>query len=649
MQFKNPEILYFFALLIIPILVHLFQLQKFVKTPFTNVAFLQKLIQETRKSSQIKKWLILCTRLLLFSAIILAFSSPYFGKKNINKNHHSFIYLDNSLSTNTSGEKGNLLQNSAKEIIENASKEDLYSLQTNDNFHKHITYSELKKELLKIKETVIKLDLNSVFLKISRNQKNKTNTLHKIIIISDYQNTYNNEFTNVTTPFTAIKLENSKKNNISIDSVFTNQTEANKFTLNIVIKNQGEEKNNIPIAIFKGNQLISKQSYSINKNAKKTVSFTLQNQSSFLGKIQTTFSDAFSFDNTFYFNINPTQKANILSIGKETNYLSKIYTKDEFNFLQTTTQNINYNTLQKQQLIILNELEKIPENVSKSILDFSNKGGNIVIIPNENSDIKSYNNFLKKVSNSKIQSKISDTLKVTEINFNHPLFKNVFSKKVANFQYPTVKNYYPISSKNNTKIVSFENNSSFISQIKTANSKIYWVASSLNKNNSNFLNSSLIVPIFYNFGKLSFQHSKLYYYLDTENSIDIETRLGKDAVLNISNSTSSFIPKQQTFQNKVNITTKSQPLKAGFYNILRKKDTLQTIAYNTPKEESLLNFINLNSLKEANENIEISPSIAAAFKNLNEKNKVHWLWKWFLGLAIVSLLLEILILKFYKP
>ena len=52
MQFKNPAILYFLALLIIPILVHLFQLQKFVKIPFSNVAFLQKLVQQTRKSSR---------------------------------------------------------------------------------------------------------------------------------------------------------------------------------------------------------------------------------------------------------------------------------------------------------------------------------------------------------------------------------------------------------------------------------------------------------------------------------------------------------------------------------------------------------------------------------------------------------------------
>ena len=66
MQFKNPEVLYFLSLLIIPILVHLFQLQKFKKTPFTNVAFLQKLIQQSRKSSELKKWLLFLCGLRLF-------------------------------------------------------------------------------------------------------------------------------------------------------------------------------------------------------------------------------------------------------------------------------------------------------------------------------------------------------------------------------------------------------------------------------------------------------------------------------------------------------------------------------------------------------------------------------------------------------
>jgi hypothetical protein len=648
MQFNNPTILYFLALLIIPILVHLFQLQKFVKVPFTNVEFLQKLAQETRKSSRLKKWLILCTRMLLFSAILFAFSQPYLSKKNRNKNQHTFIYLDNSLSTNTKGDKGNILQISAQEIIENASKKDMYSLHTNNNFRKDISYSELKKELLKIQNTSKKLDLTSIFLKINNSKKNITNTSSKNILISDFQNKYNYKFTNVTPSFSAIKLESSKKENISIDSVFINNTNTNNFTVNVVIKNQGKEKNNIPIAIFNDTKLITKQSYSIQKDTKKTITFTIQNQSNFLGKIQITFSDTFSFDNTFYFSLNSTKKVPVLSIGNKANLLSKIYTKEEFILTQSSVQNVNYNSIQKQQLIILNELVNIPETLTKSLLDFSNKGGNIVIIPNSNSQVESYNLFLKKVANSKMHAKISDTLKITNINYNHPLFKNVFSKKVRNFQYPTTKDHYTISSKNSSKIVSFENNLPFISQIKASNSNIYWFASSINKNNSNFLNSPLIVPVFYNFGKLSFQHSKLYYYLDAENTIDIETKLEKDNILNISNLKNSFIPVQQTFQNKVKITTKEQPFNAGFYNILNKKDTLQTLAFNTPKEESLLSFLNLNTLKEMNENINISSSIADVFEDLNEKNEVHWLWKWFLALAIVSLLLEIFILKFYK-
>ncbi|WP_297798898.1 BatA domain-containing protein [uncultured Polaribacter sp.] len=649
MQFKNPEILYFLALLIIPILVHLFQLQKFVKTPFTNVAFLQKLVRETRKSSRLKKWLILCVRMLLFTAILFAFSQPYFSNKHVNKNQHTFIYLDNSLSTNSIGDKGNLLQISAQEIIENASKKDTYSLQTNDRLYKDITYSTLKKELLKVKNVSTKLDLMSIFLKIKSIQKNKTNTLYKNILISDFQTNYKKKFTNVTPSFSAIKLQSGQKNNVSIDSVFIDSTNKNNFIVNVVVKNQGEAKKNIPIAIFNSDILISKQSYSIKKNDTKIISFTIQNQSNFSGKIETTFNDTFTFDNTFYFNLNSTNKINILSIGNEADFLRKIYAKDEFNFTQSSLQNINYNSIQKQQLIILYELEKISDILSKSIIDYCNKGGNLVIIPNIKSEIKSYNIFLAKIAGSKINSKVSDTLKITNINFNHPLFKNVFSKKVLNFQYPTTQSHYPISSKKSSKIVSFENNSSFISQIKDANSRIYLFSSALNKNNSNFLNSPLIVPVFYNFGKLSFKHSKLYYYLGDKNYLDIEISLEKDEVLNISNSKSSFIPEQQTFQNKVNITTKEQPNNAGFYYIQRKKDTLQILAYNTPKEESILNFMDLNSLKEKNRNIHISTSIANVFKDLNEKNEVHWLWKWFLALAIVSLLLEILILKFYKP
>ncbi|TYP96741.1 putative membrane protein (TIGR02226 family) [Tenacibaculum adriaticum] len=648
MQFKHPEFLYFFALLIIPVLVHLFQLQRFVKVPFTNVAFLKKLVLETRKSSRIKKWLILATRLLLLSAIILAFSQPYLSNNSLEEKQHTFIYLDNSLSTNAKGEKGNLLQIASQELIESISDNSNFSLLSNTSFHQNISSSELKNILLKTENEAVKAPFSEILLKIYNQNKILNTTLSKNILISDFQNAYDNDFTNVNHSLSLIQLQPEQKNNLSIDSVFVNENTSSNFNVNVVIKNQGDSKENIPIAIFNNQKLISKQTFSIEKDNNKTVSFSIQKTTVFLGKLEITYSDTFSFDNSFYFTLNSQEKTNVLAIGNTNDFLSKIYTKDEFNFTNSNLQNTNYNSIEQQQLIILNELEKIPQSLISTLTDFSKKGGQLVVIPNPKSDINSYNLFLKNVSAGKILPLKKDTLKITNINFKHPLFKNVFDKKVSNFQYPTTQSYYPTSFTNSSNLISFENNEKFIKQVNLPNSKLFWIASSLNKLNSNFTNSPLVVPVFYNIGQQSLQLSKLYYTVDELNTIEVKSQLGKDDILSIQNSETSFIPLQQNNQNKITLTTKEQPFKNGFYHILHQKDTLKTIAFNYPKEESSLQYLDIKLLVNKNKNIEISSSVKETLQEINKKNKVRWLWKLFLSLAIVSLLLEILILKYFK-
>ena len=649
MHFKNPEILYLLTLLIIPVLVHLFQLQKFVKTPFTNVSFLHKIIQQTRQSSRIKKWLILATRLLLFSTIVIAFSQPYISNKKASVKQHNYIYLDNSLSTNTKGKRGDLLQVSAQDIIKHASDKDEYSLLTNSSFYPKKTKNELKNILLKIKNTAKKIDISTVLLKFDTEIKDKTKDLDEILLISDFQNTYKNEFTNVTPIFSAIKLTPIIKNNISIDSIFISNLNTDSFTLNVLVRNQGEPKKNIPIAIYNHSKLISKRSTSFEKNTYKTIEFKIKNQKEFTGKISSNFSDIYPFDNTLYFTLKNNQKINVLSIGKNADFLTKIYNKKEFNFNQSTPQNTDYNSISKQQLIVLNEIENIPDVLIKKMKDFSQNGGSLAIIPNRKSNIYSYNNLLKALGVGKIGAKRNSPLKITAINFEHPLFENVFSKNITNFQYPSVQSYYPIDSNNASKIIGFENNSPFISQIKNKKRTVYWVSASLERDNSNFINSPLIVPVFYNFGKLSFKNSQLFYRIGRTNKIDIETKTRENQIVRILNSENSLIPLQSKFKNKVRITTNAASLTPGFYQVLKDKDTIQTLAFNYPKEESFINFMDLNKLKKISQKGIVTGSISDVFKKINKKNQVHWLSKWFLTLAIVSLLLEILILKFYKP
>lgn len=111
MHFKHPEILYFLFLLVIPILVHLFQLRRFKKTYFTNVKLLKELQQQTHKTSTIKKWLLLATRLLLLTFLILAFAQPFFeAKESQQKQNELVILLDNSFSMQAKGENGELFK-----------------------------------------------------------------------------------------------------------------------------------------------------------------------------------------------------------------------------------------------------------------------------------------------------------------------------------------------------------------------------------------------------------------------------------------------------------------------------------------------------------------------------------------------------------
>ena len=650
MHFKYPAIFYFLFILIVPILIHLFNLKKFKKIEFTNVQFLKKISIETRKSSQVKKLLILATRLLCFTALIFTFSQPYLGNKKIEDNRHYYIYLDNSESLNTNGNNGNLLKTATHDIIENSPENERYSLLTNDDLRINISKKELKKDLRNIQISNNITSFEDKINAIERELKNKSNDLYKILLISDFQyftKKINNKFTNVTRPFSVVKLTSNVKNNISVDSVYISTYNTYEKVVSVVIKNQGDEKNDIPIALYNSSKLINKRSFSILKNEEKILEFPIENFHQFKGKIQIDFNESFMFDNVFYFTINSSKKTSILTIGKSLPYISKIFNSDEFDYSSASLQNLNYNSISSQQLIILNQIQSITKVLESSILKFIENGGNLLVIPNKNIELNTYNSFFKKINSGEILNKYKDSLKITTINFEHPLFRDVFTKEVRNFEYPAVALNYTHNLKGNA-ILMFENKTPFLHEVANSFSKIYLFSSPLDIQSSNIVNSPIIVPTLYNMAKQSLELTKPYYILQKENTIEISKKIEKNEILKISNQKKSFIPSQINFANKVVLSTINEPKTAGFFDITLNRDTLNYLAYNNSPNESLLTFYDLNTVKKENKNITIFSSIKEYFKEINEKNKVQSLLRLFLAIAIVSLLLEILILKFFS-
>ena len=642
MQYKNPELLYALFLLLIPIIVHLFQLRKFQKEYFTNVEFLKKVQLQTRKSSTIKKWLTLLTRLLLLAAIIIAFAQPFTSKTNAFKSEtETVVYLDNSFSMQAKGEKGELLKRAINELIEAVPETETLSLITNNDSYRNTTIKAIKNELLQLDYASNQLSYDAALLKAKKLFSSNKSTVKNLVFVSDFQQKDVNFKTKKDSSITLslVKLEPVIKNNITIDSLYVTKQTAANLELTVSLKNNGDAIGNLPVSLYNNDNLLSKTSVTLN-NEIKTI-FTIPNNEIIKGKI--TIEDTqLQFDNTLYFNINTPSKINVLAVSNAgSDYLKRIFTKNEFNFTSKTTSNLDYALFDNQNLVVLNEIESLPNTLTTALKVFTDKGGSVIFIPSEKGNLEDYNTFLQRFYFGPFGNLTKTEKRITTINYSHPLYENgVFEKRVENFQYPKVNSYFAQANAQGSTILQYEDAKAFLSQ----NRSVYVFSSAINTKNSNFKNINLIVPTFYNIAKQSLNRSTLYYNIGQNNSYDVSVNLQQDAVLTLVNGDDKIIPQQTYFNNKVSINTIEAPEKSGVYDLKNKSEILQNVSYNYNRSESNLVYQNLDNL----DGIMVSNSITNLFETIKNDTKVNELWKWFVILALVLLLIEMLILKYFK-
>ncbi|WP_159023457.1 BatA domain-containing protein [Formosa sp. L2A11] len=641
MQFKHPELLYALFLLLIPIIIHLFQLRRFKTEAFTNVAILKTVSQQTRKSSQLKKWLTLFTRLLLLACVILAFAQPFTTNTNIQEApKETVIFLDNSFSLEQKGPQGDLLKRAVQDLISEVGFNKTITLVTHNAIYKNTTLKAIKNELLQLSYAANPLSYQAALLK-SESVFNKTSKQKRqLIFISDFQQLKAPFMpkTDSLTQLNLVKLQPINTNNIALDSVYISKNSLLQTELTLSLKNYGAPVENLSIALHNNDKLIAKSAVTITDKA--NTQFTISSKDIVNGNFSIEDS-GLQFDNTLYFNINTPSKINVLSISEADNtFLRKIYTEDEFKFTSVSAKQLDYNIIEEQHTIVLNELKDMPATLINILKSFTDQGGNLIIIPAAQPNINAYNTLLTNY-NTTFKSHINSEKRITSINYSHPIYKDdVFEKQVQNFQYPKVNQYYVLNGNSGSSALSFEDGKPFLTQL----SNVFLFTSPLNSEVSNFKSWALIVPSFYKMAVSSLKQPKLYYTIGEQNNFDVDVTLNQDDIISIENKNSQFIPQQQYFNNKVNVTTQDRPQTSGIYNIKDKLKTIKNISYNYNREESNLEYQDISTLK----NVTISNSIPSLFETLKSNTKINELWKWFTIFALAFLIIEMLILKFFK-
>ena len=595
---------------------------------------------QTRKSSQIKKWLVLFLRLLAVAAIVIAFAEPFKASTTaLNSAKETTLYIDNSFSMQANGPKGPLLNSALQELLTKIPPKATINWFTNTSSKKGASVQEVKEDFLKLGYTQKQLSAKQVLLKADGFFSKDETSDKRLIYISDFQK--NEAFPKVSDRFKvdAVQLTSLLQQNIAIDSAYVVANKTGITQLKVALSAKELSKTTVSVSLYNKDILSSKIAVDFTKQNKQNITFDIDAATGFKGSISLT-DTGLSYDNSLYFSINTPAKLKVLSINTaNADFLQRLFATQEFEYTTQDANTLNYSLLAQQNCIILNELKNIDTSLSNALKEFSQNGGSVLIIPALDIDITSYNSLLSNLNLGSFERQLVQQKKISNIVFEHPLYSDVFEKRITNFQYPTINSFYTITSKAPT-LLGFEDDKPFLLGFKNN----YIATGAFNTQNSNFISSTLIVPTLYNIARQSLETPKLYYTIASSVSFGVATKLTEDEILNIKDSIVNFIPLQKVKANKVIITTNAYPKSAGTFSINKADEFIESVSYNYNRDETSGIYGDVNNWN----GVTPHQNITSLFDAILKENTITDFWKWFALLALIFLIAEMLVLKFYK-
>ncbi|MBT2564066.1 BatA and WFA domain-containing protein [Pedobacter sp. ISL-68] len=673
MNFLYPGFLFALISVAIPVIIHLFNFRKFKKVYFSNVQLLKEVEQQNSSKEKLKNLLILLSRILAIVFLVLAFAQPYIpahNQKTTALNNVVSIYIDNSYSMEAINKDGNLLDEAkrkAKELVKGFGMNDRFQLLTNNFEGKHqrlLNEEEFLKALDDVKISAANRNLQQI---LNRQGNVLTGSANKYsFLISDFQkniSTTNKLDTKADIQYSFLKLNANTLPNVAIDSVWAlspnHQPGANE-RLVVQLKNYSEEEaKNIPLKLSINNQQKGLGAVTIpaGKTVKDTLNFSGLNAGWQKGLISIK-DFPVTFDDTLSFSFKVDESFPVLSInGANTgNYIKALFAADRYYKLtENAESNVNYSSFASYGLIVLNGLKNPSTGLAQQLKTYLNAGGTVVLFPDLDANIQTYNSFLSGLSLPAIQGLNTTPSKVDQIDLQNPIFRTVFEEIPKNLDLPTVSRYYSFVEKNTSNkedVMLLPGRKPFFSKYGVGNGQVYLSASGLNTSDGNLARHPVFVPLIYRLALSGGNETPLYYNLGNDNALaGKKITLGKNQSLKITADGFEAIPEIRQANGKTLIYIADQIKNAGFYNLKLADSLLAVYSFNNGRTESDMHYLSKIELDQlaGKSNLKIFDTDKDAVKLIAGTNKIgQTLWKLCLILSLIFIAAEILLIRFFN-
>ncbi len=681
MNFLYPGFLWAFAILLIPIVIHLFNFKRYKTLYFSSLNFIRQVDEKTKSTQRLKHILILISRLLAFTFLVLAFAQPYFpdsGTSNQAKESVIVFYVDNSFSMQARGVEGELLsqaRENAREIIEKAPLDTRFLIGTNDmsgSEERLLTKIEAYEKLDKIQLSPITRSADEI-LKWQLERLDNEDILRKetsiqYVFLSDFQrsNGFRSQQLNTENiSFFPIQLSPEVNSNIYIDSLWFSAP-VHKLNaqneLNIDIYNSGKDNLEnveviIEIADYKKTLFVNLPS---NELTTTKVSYTDKSTGIKSGSVKV-MDNHVLFDDAFYLSYEVAENVSILTLDGEdaVKNIETVYNLDDFylNEISAVT-SVTKDDFEGKDLIIVNGANALSQGVANYLIEFTETGGSIALFPGKSPNQNDWNYLLQKVQLARMQNAVTSGNRLSTLNYDDPFFMGVFENETKQLNLPSVSKTFRAASGGNSmnaNLIELQNGLPLFSSSKT-NGTAFMFYSSLHEDFGNFSKNALFSTLLLRMGELSQRTQPDFVIIGNQTRYPVYAIIGNDTPIHIANEEFDFIPQISATASvnylSLNMLSDFQQLRAGNFDIKTDK-IIGGISLNFNRQESILDSFSEEEIRNgftANGAKEITFNqigTASALSTI-DIDKPFSYWKICIVLTLIFVMVEMLLVRLLK-
>lgn len=682
MQFIYPNILFGLLAVLIPIAIHLFNFRKYKKVYFSNVRLLIQFQLRTRKQSQLLHYLVLATRILSIVFLVIAFAQPFIpldSNMNLGKVNAVSVFIDNSFSMETSGDEGRIIDEARNKAVRIASAfdaDDRFQLLTNDFEGRHQRFVSRDEFIQSVRETTISPAVRTL-AEINSRQRDlfyrQRATSAVSYIISDFQqSTLLTKLPDSTSGYSSylIPVQGKQTGNLYIDTCWLENPvlRINQIAdLRIRIRNNSEnDVQKIPVRLVINGSQRAVAAVDIPAEGSVMVNLSFSNPNAGVFKAVVEINDyPVTFDDNYYFTFKVSEHIPVLAVNQNeafNKYLIPVFGLDSIlNLINTSDRQIDYSSLPSYRLIILNNLKAISSGAVQELGRYVSQGGNLLIFPSLSSKPSDLNMLLSEPGSDLYRDIDSAQSRISSLNTNHPVLRDVFEMntlKEDNINLPTILKHFRIQQSSGGKsetLISLENGDPLMTVFTSGNGRVYLSAIPLSDQAGNFPRHAIFVPVMLNIAFQSEDVQPFMYYTSGSRAINVGSiRPEGERVFKIREEKGDyeFIPEFRSIDGRSFIYVNEQIEKAGFYYIMDGSNQLATLAFNINRKESDLSTAGAEELQQLVSGIPGMELLETGKKDIgkiiSEGSSGKKLWKWFIIAALLAIIAEVLLLRFFR-